>query len=325
MTPALTRTWTPAWPCPVATVWSHLRRGAGDPTYRLDAAGRHWRGLRTPAGVATLAVLPDAAAGVVEASAWGPGAAWALDALPAMLGADDDPAGFEPGHPALADALRRHPHWRVGRSGLVWEAFAPAVIEQKVTGQEAFAGFRRLVRRHGERAPGAPDALDLWVQPDAATVARVPSWEWLQLGIDGGRARPLVHGARLAPALERTAVLPHAEADRRLRSLPGVGRWTSAEVRCRAHGDPDAVAFGDYHVSRNIGWALIGVEVDDDGLAELLEPYVGHRYRVQRLLELTGQGHPRFGPRMAPRRHLPVPTPPGTRRRPGGAPRPGSP
>ena len=53
------------------------------------------------------------------------------------------------------------------------------------------------------------------------------------------------------------------------------------------------------------GWALTGSEVDDDGLAELLEPYAGHRYRVQRLLELAGASRPRHGPRMAPRRHLP--------------------
>ena len=323
MTP-LTRAWTPAWPCPVGEVWSHLRRGAGDPTFRVDAAGRLWRGLRTPDGVATLAVRPDAAARAVDAQAWGPGAAWALDSLPTMLGADDDPAGFEPRHPALADAVRRHPPLRGGGSGLVWGGVAPAVMEQ-VTGQEAFAGFRRLVRRHGERAPDAPAELDLWVQPDAAAVTRVPSWEWLQLGIDGGRSRPLVHAARVAPALERTVTLPQVEVDRRLRTLPGVGRWTSAEVRCRAHGDPDAVAFGDYHVARTVGWALVGVEVDDDGLAELLEPYAGHRYRVQRLLELAGHRHPRFGPRMAPRRHLPGFTPPGTGHRPDGAPRRGSP
>ena len=30
----------------------------------------------------------------------------------------------------------------------------PAIIEQKVTGQEAFAGYRRLVRSYGEPAPG---------------------------------------------------------------------------------------------------------------------------------------------------------------------------
>jgi hypothetical protein len=45
--------------------------------------------------------------------------------------------------------------------------------------------------------------------------------------------------------------------------------------------------------------------VDDDGLAELLEPYRPHRYRVQRLVELAGLRRPRHGPRMAPRTHLP--------------------
>ena len=47
--------------------------------------------------------------GEVLGEAWGDGAVWALDQLPAMLGADDDPAGFEPRHPVLAHAWRRHP------------------------------------------------------------------------------------------------------------------------------------------------------------------------------------------------------------------------
>ena len=81
--------------------------------------------------------------------------------------------------------------------------------------------------------------------------------------------------------------------------------WTAAEVAQRALGDADAVSFFDYHVAKNIGWALTGTEVDDDGLAELLEPYAGHRYRVQRLLELAGAFRPRHGPRMSPRTHLP--------------------
>ena len=60
------------------------------------------------------------------------------------------------------------------------------------------------------------------------------------------------------------------------------------------------------HIAKNVGWALTGHEVDDDGLAELLEEYRPHRYRVQRLIELAGLGRPRRGPRMAPRRHLPA-------------------
>ena len=66
------------------------------------------------------------------------------------------------------------------------------------------------------------------------------------------------------------------------------------------------MSFGDYHVAKDIGWALTGTPVDDEGLATLLEPYAGHRYRVQRLLELSGAMRPRRGPRMALRTHLPV-------------------
>jgi 3-methyladenine DNA glycosylase/8-oxoguanine DNA glycosylase len=266
------------------------------------ADGSHARGIRTPEGPVALVVAVDAALGVVAGRAWGPGADWALERLPRMLGADDDVTGFEP-PPPLAASWQRHRHWRLGATDLVMESLVPSIIEQKVTGQEAFAGFRRLVRRFGERAPG-PD-LGLWVQPDPAALRAVPSWEWLRLPVDGGRSRPVLAAAQVASALERAGSLSHAEFDRRLRTLPGIGVWTSAEVRARALGDADAVSFGDYHVAKDVGWALVGEAVDDDGLAELLEPYRPHRYRIQYLVEAARLGRPRRGPRMAPRLHLP--------------------
>jgi len=300
------RLWQPEWPCPVGEVLSVARRGPGDPTYRIDPDGTIWRGIRTPAGIATLKLSSRPHAGEVYAAAWGPGTEWALEQLPAMLGADDDPSGFEPRHPAIADAHRRHPHSRVGRTGLVMEALVPAVIEQKVTGKEAFTGFRQLVYRFGERAPGPGAAANLWVQPSPEQLRRIPSWEWLKLNIDPARSRTVIRAAQVAPGLERTAGLVGEELDLRLRSVPGIGVWTSAEVRSRAHGDADAVSFGDYHIAQNVGWALTGEAVDDDGLAELLEPYRPHRYRVQRLIELAGLHRPRRGPRMPLRTHLPT-------------------
>jgi 3-methyladenine DNA glycosylase/8-oxoguanine DNA glycosylase len=303
ITGSRTRTWRPGWPCPVGRVLGVHRRGAGDPTYRILPDGTHALGIRTPLGPATLLVAVDAGAAEVTAQAWGPGADWALDGLPRMLGADDDPSGFEPPE-QLAAAWRRHRHWRLGATGLVMQSLVPTVIEQKVTGQEAFAAFRRLVRRFGEPAPG-PEGIDLWLQPGPETLRTIPSWEWLRLPVDGGRSRPLVAAARVADSLERAGQEPLEEFDRRLRSLPGIGVWTSAEVRACALGDAVAVSFGDYHVAADVGWALVGEQVDDDALAELLEPYRPHRHRVQRLVELAGIGRPRRGPRMAPRTHLP--------------------
>ncbi len=300
---AAERVWRPDRPVSVLGLLGPHRRGAGDPTFR-----RHgddvWRGIRTPTGPASLRVATRSSEGEIRAQAWGDGADWALDHLPAMLGADDDPAGFRPDlHPLVAEAWRRRPHVRFGASHRLWEAFVPAVIEQKVTGQEAFAGFRRLVHRYGERAPGAGRELELWIQPSAETLRRIPSWEWLRMHIDPARSRTLVRAASVADTLER---LTAADADRRLRTLPGVGEWTSAEVRSRAFGDPDAVSFGDYHIAKDIGWAVTGTPYDDDELRVFLEPWRPHRNRTVALIHGFAGGRPRHGPRMAPRTHLPV-------------------
>ncbi len=302
--PDAERVWRPGRPVPVAAILRQQRRGGGDPTHRLDVGGRHWRASRTPEGPVTLAVAAQDGAGDVHAQAWGPGAAWALHQLPALLGDVDDWSDFEPRHPVLAEARRRHPHLRLGRTDRVLEAIVPAIIEQKVTGQEAFAGFRALVRRHGVPAPGPGAGLRLMVQPDAATLRAIPSWEWLALHIDPARSRAVVTAARHADALERIVGVTGSESDRRMRSLPGVGVWTSAEVRQRALGDPDAVSFGDYHVAKDVGWALEGEPFDDARLASYLQPWRGQRGRVPFLVAAAGLYRPRRGPRMSPRGHL---------------------
>jgi len=222
-----------------------------------------------------------------------------------MLGGEDDPSGFEPTHPALTVVHRYHRHWRVPRSGLVYEALVAAALEQKVTGREAWLGWRRLVHRHGELAPGPAGDFGLRVLPEPERLRRIPSWEWLSMHVDGARSRLAARVGQLADSLQRTLEADSVAAERMLRSVPGVGVWAAAEVRQRAHGDANAVSFGDYHIPASIGHALIGRPVNDDELAELLEPYAPHRYRVQRLVELAGIHAPRHGPRMAPRRHLP--------------------
>ena len=305
-TPGLTRVWTPAWPCPVGSLLNQQRHGGGDPTHRIDDQGRHWRGTRTPEGPATVAVLARPELGEVHLEAWGRGAEWALEQAPELLGTADSWEGFEPRHPLLAEIRHRYPHARLGRSGLVMESLVPAIIEQKVTGQEAFAGFRMLVHRFGERAPGPGRERRLWVQPDAETLRSIPSWEWLRMHIDPARSRAVVTAARSAASLERAATRPADDFDAAIRSLPGVGVWTSAEVRQRSLGDPDAVSFGDYHVAKDVGWALTGEAFDDERLEEFLEPWRPQRGRVPALVAMARLGRPRRGPRMAPRTHLPA-------------------
>ena len=300
------RTWVPGWPCAPRQVLRPQRRGAGDPTHREDDAGRTWRAMRTPTGPATLCIQPRPSTGDVLGRAWGPGAEWALDRMPALLGADDDPSEFEPHHPEVAAGWSTHQHWRIGATGLVMESLVPSILEQKVTGKQAFGSFRELVRRHGEPAPGPVASLRLMLQPTPATIAAIPSWEWLRLGVQPAQSRTVVTACRLAPALERITEVPHEEADQRLRSVRGIGVWTSAEVRQRALGDPDAVSFGDYHLANWVGWALLGHDITDDEMAALLEPYKPQRGRAAAMAMAGGQSRPRRGPRMSVPTHLPT-------------------
>ena len=298
--PPLTREWSPPYPVDVRLVLSVHRRGSRDPAYRTDASGAVWRTVLAPGGPGTLQVTAHGTG--VTATAWGPGAGWLLETLPSLLGSGDDPSGFAPVHPLLREMAARHPGARVGRSGRVLEALVPAILEQKVVGAEARRAWHYLLRRFGPPAPG-PAPAGMRVFPDARTWARIPSWDWHRAGVEPGRARTVTAAARAAARLEEILAMAAGDADRRLRSLPGIGPWTSAEVRQRACGDADAVSVGDYHLPAVVGWALAGRIVDDDGMLELLAPYAGHRYRATRLVELSGAHPPRRGPRLAVREY----------------------
>lgn len=284
--------------------------------WRREPDDRHWWATGTPDGPGLL-TFRQAATGEVSAQAWGSGADWLLDGLPDLIGATDDPSGFraDPAHRVLVETARRRGAPRVPRSRRVADAFAAACLEQRVTSAEALAGWRRLLRRYGEPAPGAPagpggPAAGLRCAPTPAAWRTIPSVDWLAAGVDSARRIALLAGIRVADSLERTLDRPFADVDAGLRSLPRVGVWTSAEVRQRAHGDPDAFSFADYHVSANVGFALTGRVTDDEACAALIAGYAGHRWRVQRLVEWSGVARPRRGPRRTLPTHLP-----GARRR----------
>ena len=321
-------------------------RGRGDPTFQADEAGAIWRTSLTPDGPATIRVLPcrapvqladrgeppgdrgelpgrsparaseltglPAAVTRVLAQAWGPGAGWLLDALPAALGWYDDVSGFAAdAHPVIRDAALRHPGLRIGRSGRLMEALVPAILEQKVVVLEAHRAWRILLAKYGTQPPG-PAPRGMRVFPDPGTWRRIPSWEWHRAGVEGVRAETIIRAASVADSLERLLALTHEEADRKLRTIPGIGVWTSAEARQRAAGDPDAVSVGDYHLKNVVGWALAGRDRStDEEMLALLEPFKGHRHRATRLIGLSrgtratraaGSGIARYGAGGPPRR-----------------------
>ena len=283
-------------PLDFTSVLVPVRRGGLDLCMRL-AGDECIRATRTPDGPATVALR--ATATTVEAEAWGPGATWALDHVPDLVGQRDDAGTFEPRSPFVADLHRRNPGLRIGRTLAVAEALAPTVCEQKVTSTDARRAWAFLVRRLGEPAPGP---FDLLLPPTPGALARTPSWLFHEANVERKRASTIVRAMLRSPRLEETTSMTIPDAYARLLAFPGVGPWTAAEVAEVALGDPDAVSVGDFHLKHHVCWALAGeARGTDERMLELLEPWRGHRQRVIRLIGRSGLRPPRFGPRLATR------------------------
>lgn len=283
-------------PIDLAATLFPLRRGYQDPTTTI-AGTQVLRALRTPDGPATLHLRSQGAR--IDVEAWGPGADRALEDAPGLVGADDDWSGFEP-HDDLIRRLRHeHPGLRLTRTGALTQALIPAICEQKVTGIEARRAYRLLTLETAEPAPGPGQLL---LPPDPARVAGLPSFTFHRCGLERRRADVIRSVCARAGRIDALAQGPLQEAKRALLRLPGIGPWTGAEVARLALGDPDAVSVGDFHLPNLVAWALAGEpRGTDERMLELLEPYAGHRARVEVLLEGSGLHAPRYGPRIEPR------------------------
>ena len=205
--------------------------------------------------------------------AWGPGAEWALEQAPDLLERPGQPGRLRaetsrarrdpPPPPARPPGPERAGHGVPGAGDHRAEEARPG-------------GLCRLpdagppVRRAGPRSGRRPPAV-------GAADRRAAAGDSL-LELAGCTSTPRGHvpwspSPWSAASLERLATRGPKEFDAGVRSIPGIGARPSAEVRQRSLGDPDAVSFGDYHVAKDVGWALTGTPFDDDRLAEFLEPW----------------------------------------------------
>jgi 3-methyladenine DNA glycosylase/8-oxoguanine DNA glycosylase len=272
-----------------------LPMGQHDPCARF-VDGAFWYASRTPDGPGTLSLRRDGTQ--IRATGFGAGAAWLLDRADALAGLRDDVTGFADlaaAHPVVARLARDHAGLRLPATGQVFPRLLRAILEQKVTGKEAYRGYAKAVRHFSEPAPGPVERL--WLPPDPAAIAAAPYWVFHPFGVEQRRADTLRRAAAAAARLEKCA--DSAEATARLVAIAGIGPWTAAEVVRVVFGDADAVSIGDYHIPNTVAWALAGEPRGDDArMLALLAPFPGHRGRVCVLLEKAGIAAPRFGPRM---------------------------
>ena len=241
---------------------------------------------------------------------WGPASTPATDRDAALdrarrwIGSEDDGGELierTVGHPALHRAARQIGMVRLSRLPRVQEAVGRAVLAQLVQGIEARRSTAQLAA-----LAGAPTAGQLWCWPTASALARTPAHAMRRCGISLRCAVALHRSALDDVPLERVRD-DMARLDRRLRAIPGIGVWTSAETRF-ALGDPDAVSVGDLNLPEIVCHALAGAgpeECTDDLMLELLEPYRSQRGRVIRLVVLAvGRGLLPRSRRRAPRAPL---------------------
>lgn len=262
-----------------------------------------------PAGPLVLEARADGDAVTVEV--WGPPATprqareQALEDAAAWAGLADDVHGefaeAVAGHTVLRRLYRRLGAPRLSRLPRVGEALGRAVLAQLVQTVEARRSTAQVAAMLG-----TPSSHGLSCWPTARQVGAAPAWKLRRCGVSLHGSRALHAGAvsesRLVEACGDWALL-----DGRLRALPGVGVWTSAETRL-ALGDPDALSIGDYHLPGLIGFVLTGAPTDDAGMLELLAPYHGQRGRVVQLVVaglVAGMVRrpPRRGPRAARSHH----------------------
>ncbi|MGD2051539.1 MAG: DNA-3-methyladenine glycosylase 2 family protein, partial [Acidimicrobiia bacterium] len=203
------------------SVWSHATVRGSDAVWAM----------RTPDGPATVHLTVTGTAAVAEGH--GPGAAWALDQVPAHLGLDDGIDDFRPGDGIVAALHRRSPGLRLGRTGLVYEALVPAVIGQRVTIEGARRSTRALVARYGEDAPG-PFARRLLPAPEV--LASLDYADLHPAGIERARAVTLIEVARRARRLEEIMRMDVAAGRERLLAMQGIGEWTAGHVMGIARG-----------------------------------------------------------------------------------------
>ena len=177
---------------------------------------------------------------------------WLLDldadpvAVDAILGAD----------PVLAPAVRRHRGLRVPHTVDGAELAVRAVLGQQVSlaGARTLAG--RLVARLGKPLTAPAGALT-HLFPESEAIADA---DLSDLGIPGSRARALrgIAGAVAEGSLNLDAGAARTDAVRVLRTVPGIGPWTTAYIAMRALGDPDA--FPDTDLGLRNAAAAAGID-----------------------------------------------------------------
>src|SRR4051794_22251585 len=202
----------------------------------------------------------------------------ALRRMRFALGVDDDLRPFYDrfrSDPLIGRSVRARPHLRVIRRPDPFEALAWAICEQLIEIERATAIQRRIVARLGRRC-ATPGLRDL---PTPATLAGTAPALLQSMDLSAGRAIALRRAAReVATGRADLAGPDHERAWRRLRAIPGIGRWTVEMLTLHGQGRYDQVPAGDLNLLKLAGRVTTGdprARATEDEVRALFAPYDG--------------------------------------------------
>src|SRR3954469_25763192 len=203
----------------------------------------------------------------------------ATDAIGRMrfaLGVDDDLRAFHDRFrrdPLIGPSVRRSPWLRIRRRPDPFEALAWAITEQLIEFSRAVAIQRRIVFRLGRRCT-ATGLRDL---PAAATLARTAPALLQSFDLSAGRAIALRRAAReVASGRADLFAADHERGWRRLRAIPGIGRWTIEMLGLHGQGRHDLVPAGDLNLIKLVARLQTGnphARATEDEVRAFFAPY----------------------------------------------------
>jgi 3-methyladenine DNA glycosylase/8-oxoguanine DNA glycosylase len=176
--------------------------------------------------------------------------------------------------PLIGRVVRATPWLRPTRRPDPFEALAWAVTEQLIDYPRAAEIQRRIVRHLGARCPrtGLRDV------PSAATLAAVAPARLQAYDLSAGRSIALVRAAREVASGRVDLRAPDHEAGwRRLRAIPGIGRWTVEILALHGQARMDVVPGGDLNLLKLVGRLQTGgnphARASEEEVRALFAPY----------------------------------------------------
>src|SRR4051812_2994549 len=203
-------------------------------------------------------------------------AAEAIERMRFALGVDDDLRAFHDRFrrdPLIGPSIQLRPWLRIARRPDPFEALAWAITEQLIDFPRAVAIQRRIVFRLGRRCPHT-GLRDL---PAAERVAGAAPALLQSFDLSAGRALALRRAAReVASGRADLRAADHERGWRRLRAIPGIGRWTIDMLGLHGQGRYDCLPAGDLGYLKFVGYLQTGdprARAEEAEVRELFAPY----------------------------------------------------